>query len=181
MHAAGINGTISFGGEAGTDLSVVPGQTPAALEQDYLSVVNVHRSPVTARPPSPRQNPEEPLIPGSAFDLLEDLGELKWGLCNSAAVAGSNCAQRTRDVAVQIPHGQFTDTVLLREGGQLLGVRESENRVTWGVIDSGQRRHPDQRPRLLAGQRQIQRLNWLWVAVAASIAYTPMLSFPGGS
>ena len=42
MHAAGINGTISFGGEAGTDLSAVPGQTPAALEQDYLTVVNTY-------------------------------------------------------------------------------------------------------------------------------------------
>ena len=28
MHAAGINGTISFGGEAGTDLSAVPGSDP---------------------------------------------------------------------------------------------------------------------------------------------------------
>jgi hypothetical protein len=43
MHAAGINGTISFGGEAGTDLSAVPGQTPAALEQDYLTVVNTYK------------------------------------------------------------------------------------------------------------------------------------------
>ena len=42
MHAAGINGTISFGGAAGTDLSAVPGQTPAALEQDYLTVVNTY-------------------------------------------------------------------------------------------------------------------------------------------
>jgi hypothetical protein len=43
MHTAGINGTISFGGEAGTDLSAVNGQTPAALEQDYLSVVNTYK------------------------------------------------------------------------------------------------------------------------------------------
>lgn len=42
MHTAGINGTISFGGAAGTDLSAVPGQTPAALEQDYLTVVNTY-------------------------------------------------------------------------------------------------------------------------------------------
>ena len=42
MHAAGINGTISFGGAAGTDLSAVPGQTPAALEQEYLSIVNTY-------------------------------------------------------------------------------------------------------------------------------------------
>ncbi len=43
MHTAGINGTISFGGEAGTDLSAVNGQTPTALEQDYLSVVNTYK------------------------------------------------------------------------------------------------------------------------------------------
>jgi len=43
MHNAGINGTISFGGEAGTDLSAVTGQTPTALEQDYLSVVNTYK------------------------------------------------------------------------------------------------------------------------------------------
>jgi hypothetical protein len=42
MHAAGINGTISFGGASGTDLSAVPGQTPAHLEQQYASVVNTY-------------------------------------------------------------------------------------------------------------------------------------------
>jgi hypothetical protein len=42
MHAAGINGTISFGGAAGTDLAAVPGQTPAALERQYLQVVNTY-------------------------------------------------------------------------------------------------------------------------------------------
>lgn len=61
---------------------------------------------------------------GSAFDLLEDLGELERSLRNSAAVGGGYGTQRARDVAVQIPHGQFTDTVLLGEGGQLLGVGE---------------------------------------------------------
>ncbi|POY31848.1 chitinase, partial [Mycobacterium kansasii] len=43
MHSAGINGTISFGGAAGTDLSAVSGQTPTALEQQYLSVVNTYK------------------------------------------------------------------------------------------------------------------------------------------
>jgi hypothetical protein len=43
MHTAGINGTISFGGAAGTDLSAVSGQTPTALAQDYLSVVNTYK------------------------------------------------------------------------------------------------------------------------------------------
>ncbi len=43
MHAAGITGTISFGGAAGTDLSAVNGQTATALEQDYLSVVNTYK------------------------------------------------------------------------------------------------------------------------------------------
>nr|WP_244605093.1 chitinase [Mycobacterium attenuatum] len=43
MHSAGINATISFGGAAGTDLSAVSGQTPTALEQQYLSVVNTYK------------------------------------------------------------------------------------------------------------------------------------------
>ncbi|MGV0639321.1 cellulose binding domain-containing protein, partial [Mycobacterium kansasii] len=43
MHSAGINGTISFGGAAGTDLSAVSGQTPTALEQQFLSVVNTYK------------------------------------------------------------------------------------------------------------------------------------------
>ncbi|OBG28199.1 PE domain-containing protein [Mycobacterium sp. 852002-51057_SCH5723018] len=43
MHTAGINGTISFGGAAGTDLSAVSGQTPTALAQDYSSVVNTYK------------------------------------------------------------------------------------------------------------------------------------------
>ena len=43
MKAAGINGTISFGGAVGTDLSAVPGQTPKALEQDYLAVINEYK------------------------------------------------------------------------------------------------------------------------------------------
>jgi hypothetical protein len=43
MHSAGINGTISFGGAAGTDLSAVNGQTPTALAQDYMSVVNTYK------------------------------------------------------------------------------------------------------------------------------------------
>jgi len=48
MHAAGINGTLSFGGDpaslpnGSTDLSAVPGQTPAALEQQYASIVNTY-------------------------------------------------------------------------------------------------------------------------------------------
>jgi hypothetical protein len=48
MHGAGINGTLSFGGDTSggpagsSDLSAVPGQTPAALEQQYLSVVNTY-------------------------------------------------------------------------------------------------------------------------------------------
>ena len=48
MHAAGINGTLSFGGDTSSgpagssDLSAVPGQTPAALEQQYAAVVNTY-------------------------------------------------------------------------------------------------------------------------------------------
>jgi hypothetical protein len=48
MHAAGINGTISFGGDTSggpagsSDLSAVPGQTPAHLAQQYASVVNAY-------------------------------------------------------------------------------------------------------------------------------------------
>jgi hypothetical protein len=43
MKAAGINGTISFGGAFGTDLSAVNGQTPAALAQQYASIVNTYK------------------------------------------------------------------------------------------------------------------------------------------
>lgn len=42
MHSAGINGTISFGGANGTDLSVTA-PNAKALEQQYLSVVNAYR------------------------------------------------------------------------------------------------------------------------------------------
>ncbi|WP_310773860.1 cellulose binding domain-containing protein [Mycobacterium sp. Z3061] len=42
MRNAGISGTISFGGAFGTDLSAVSGQTPAALAQQYASVVNTY-------------------------------------------------------------------------------------------------------------------------------------------
>ncbi len=48
MHAAGINGTLSFGGDTSggpagsSDLSAVPGQTPAALAQQYASIVNTY-------------------------------------------------------------------------------------------------------------------------------------------
>jgi hypothetical protein len=42
MHAAGINGTLSFGGANGTDLSEVPGQTPASLEQEYAAIVSAY-------------------------------------------------------------------------------------------------------------------------------------------
>lgn len=43
MKAAGINGTISFGGAFGTDLSAVNGQTPTALAQEYASIVNTYK------------------------------------------------------------------------------------------------------------------------------------------
>jgi hypothetical protein len=43
MKAAGINGTISFGGAFGTDLSAVNGQTPTALAQQYASIVNTYK------------------------------------------------------------------------------------------------------------------------------------------
>jgi PE family protein/PE_PGRS family protein len=43
MKASGINGTISFGGAFGTDLSAVNGQTPTALAQQYASIVNTYK------------------------------------------------------------------------------------------------------------------------------------------
>nr|WP_297737136.1 chitinase [Mycobacterium sp.] len=43
MKAAGITGTISFGGAFGTDLSAVNGQTPTALAQQYASIVNTYK------------------------------------------------------------------------------------------------------------------------------------------
>jgi hypothetical protein len=42
MHSAGIDGTISFGGAFGTDLSAVNGQTPTGLAQQYASIVNTY-------------------------------------------------------------------------------------------------------------------------------------------
>ncbi|MGB9222096.1 hypothetical protein [Mycobacterium sp.] len=42
MKASGINGTISFGGAFGTDLSAVNGQTPAALAQQYAQIVSTY-------------------------------------------------------------------------------------------------------------------------------------------
>ncbi|KAA8958081.1 cellulose binding domain-containing protein, partial [Mycobacterium sp.] len=40
MEADGISPTISFGGENGTYLADVPGQTVSGLENDYLEVIN---------------------------------------------------------------------------------------------------------------------------------------------
>jgi hypothetical protein len=42
MEADGISPTISFGGEDGTYLADVPGQTVSGLENDYLEVVNAY-------------------------------------------------------------------------------------------------------------------------------------------
>lgn len=42
MKNAGIDGTISFGGAFGTDLSAVNGQTPAALAQQYKTIVDTY-------------------------------------------------------------------------------------------------------------------------------------------
>jgi hypothetical protein len=42
MEADGISPTISFGGENGTYLADVPGQTVSGLENDYLEVINTY-------------------------------------------------------------------------------------------------------------------------------------------